>query len=85
MKRRGFLGTIAAGFGLATTTKANPFEKYYKAETINRNKEAEEVLKLYDHDLVSCSGTMEHFKPEQIVGSGIIDCTNCRCTDYAIR
>jgi len=70
MKRRGFLGAIAAGFGLAATTKADPFEKYYKVETIDRNKEAEEILKLYNHGMISGSGTIKYIEPETVSCSG---------------
>jgi hypothetical protein len=69
MKRRGFLGAIAAGFGLAATAKADPFEKYYKSEIIDRtpvginNNTPGSVLTVG-------SGTIEYMQPEVVAGSG---------------
>ena len=63
MKRRGFLGSIAAGLAVLTTPEPEEFEQYYKVETIDRNpcldiskpKEPE-----YNH--VACSGVITHIQ-----------------------
>jgi hypothetical protein len=64
MKRRGFLGAIAAGFGLAATTKADPFEKYYKTEIINRTNNTHGSV------LIAGSGAIDYRQIDGVASSG---------------